>query len=137
MKKAFSLIEIMIVIIILGIMTTLIMPNLLDKGDKAKEDLVCVQMQNIAQSLDMFRVDNGSYPSTSNGLKALVKNPDEEKYPSYAKNGYFKNGVIPKDSWKRAFIYVLNDDKFEIISLGVDGKEGGKKDIKYSDCVKQ
>jgi len=137
-RNAFSLIELMIVIVILGLLAAMVMPALTGKGEEAKRNLVCVQMKSIYNgSLDMFKVNNSMYPSTSEGLEALVKNPDEEKYPNYSKSGYFKDSKLPKDSWGNNFIYINNDGKVELISLAADKKEGGKDealDIKMSEC---
>ena len=139
MRKGFSLLELMIVIIILGLLASLVLPNLIGKGEEAKRKLVCVQMKSIMQTLDMFKADQGSYPTTEEGLKALISNPNPEKYANYPKSGYFEGGQLPKDSWKHNFIYILNQNKPDLISLGADGKEGGKDeaaDIKYSSCQK-
>jgi len=137
-RKAFSLIELMIVIVILGLLAAMIMPNLTGKGEEARKKLVCVQMKSIYNgALDMFKIDNGMYPSTDEGLEALVKNPDEEKYPNYSTTGYFKDNKLPKDSWGNKFIYLNNDGDIDIVSLGADRKEGGKDesaDIKMSEC---
>ncbi len=138
MRKGFSLIELMIVIVILGLLAAMVMPNLTGKGAEAKAKLVCVSMKSLYNGpLDMFKVDNGSYPTTEEGLKALVTNPDPDKYPNYSTNGYLKDSKLPKDSWGREFIYINDDGEIELISLGADGKEGGKgeaKDIKLSEC---
>lgn len=138
-KRGFSLIEIMIVIIILGLLASVVMPNIMGKSEEAKQKLVCIQMKNVGEALKMFKLDNGVYPETEEGLNALVKNPDEEKYPNYSGKGYFEEGNMPKDPWKRKFIYVNGEDGYELISLGADAKEGGSdeaKDIKYSECQK-
>ena len=139
-RKGFSLMELMIVIIILGLLAALVMPNLIGKSEQAKRGLVCIQMENIHNALDSFKLDNGSYPETDQGLKALVQNPDPERYGNFAPGGYFKNAVVPKDPWKHHFIYTKDDNGINLISLGADGKEGGKdenKDITYADCVKK
>lgn len=137
-RKAFSLIELMIVIVILGLLAAMVMPSLTGKGEEAKRNLVCVQMKSIYNgALDMFKVNNSVYPSTEEGLEALAKNPDEDKYPNYAPSGYFKDARLPKDSWGNEFIYINDDSKIEIVSLGADKKEGGKDeaaDIKMSEC---
>ncbi|MDO8453602.1 MAG: type II secretion system major pseudopilin GspG [Sulfurimonas sp.] len=137
-KKAFSLIELMIVIVILGLLAAMVMPSLTGKGEEAKRNLVCVQMKSVYNgALDMFKINNSIYPTTEEGLEALVKNPDAEKYPNYSMSGYFKDGKMPKDSWSNNFIYLNDDGKIEIISLGADKKEGGKDeaaDIKMSEC---
>jgi general secretion pathway protein G len=140
LRKAFSLMELMIVIIILGLLAALVMPNLIGKSEQAKQKLVCIQMRSIGDALNSFKLDNGTYPETEEGLKALVTNPDEEKYSGYASGGYFENGNLPKDPWNHPFIYLRTDDGFDLVSLGADGKEGGKgenKDISYSECRKR
>ncbi len=137
-RKAFSLIELMIVIVILGVLAAMVMPSLTGKGEEAKRNLVCVQMKSIYnQSLDMFKINNSIYPSTSEGLEALTSNPDSQKYPNYSSSGYFKDAKLPKDSWSNNFIYINDDGKVELISLGADRREGGKDeaaDIKMSEC---
>jgi general secretion pathway protein G len=137
-KSGFSLIELMIVIVILGLLAAMVMPSLTGKGEEAKRNLVCVQMKSIYNgALDMFKINNSVYPTTEEGLQALVSNPDEEKYPAYSPNGYFKDGKLPKDSWGHPFIYINDDGNVELISLGADGKEGGKDnkaDIRMSEC---
>jgi general secretion pathway protein G len=137
-RKAFSLIELMIVIVILGLLAAMVMPSLTGKGEEAKRKLVCVQMKSIYnQSLDMFKINNSTYPTTTEGLEALVSNPDPEKYSNYSSSGYFKDNKLPKDSWGNDFIYINEDGHIELISLGADKKEGGKNeasDIKMSDC---
>ena len=137
-KSGFSLIELMIVIVILGLLAAMVMPSLTGKGEEAKRNLVCVQMKSIYNgSLDMFKINNSIYPSTEEGLEALVKNPDEEKYPNYSTSGYFKDSKMPKDSWGNQFIYINDEGLVELISLAADRKEGGdneSKDIKMSEC---
>lgn len=137
-KAAFTLIELMIVIVILGLLAAMVMPSLTGKGEEAKRKLVCVQMKSIYNgSLDMFKVNNSVYPSTAEGLEALVKNPDPELYSNYSQSGYFKDSKLPKDSWGHSFIYLNEGGTVELISLGADKKEGGDneaKDIKMSEC---
>ena len=137
-RSAFTLIELMIVIVILGLLAAMVMPSLTGKGEEAKRKLVCVQMKSIYDgSLDMFKINNSVYPSTSEGLEALVTNPDPELYSNYSPSGYFKDGKIPKDSWGRDFIYINDGGHIELISLGADKKEGGENeaaDIKMSGC---
>ena len=137
-RNGFTLIELMIVIVILGLLAAMVMPSLTGKGEEAKRNLVCVQMKSIYNgSLDMFKINNSVYPSTEEGLEALSKNPDPELYANYSPSGYFKDGKIPKDSWGSDFIYVNDGGNIEIISLGADKREGGENeaaDIKMSEC---
>jgi general secretion pathway protein G len=138
MKKGFSLIEIMIVIIILGLLAGLVLPNLLGQGEQAKRKIVCIQMQSINDALKNFKLQNGMYPDTEEGIKALVSNPDEEKYKSYP-NGGFLDGKEPHDPWKNPYIYTNDEGVIDILSLGADGKEGGSgeaADIAMSSCNK-
>jgi general secretion pathway protein G len=138
MRNAFSLLELLVVIVILGILAAFVAPNLIGAGERAKRDLVCSQMSNVAQALKMFKLDNGSYPDTEEGLQALLSNPDEEKYPNYSTHPYVEK--MPKDSWRNTFTYLKTDDGgFELVSFGADRKEGGSgeaADIYYSRCRK-
>jgi len=136
-KRAFTLLELLVVILILGLLAAFVVPNIIGAGDKAKRDLVCSQMSSISSALDMFKMDNGMYPDTEEGLKALVSNPDADKYPAYSSKPYMKR--VPKDSWGQPIQYIKNDGSFELISFGADRKEGGEgdgADIKYSQCNK-
>lgn len=139
MRKAFSLMELMIVIIILGLLASLVMPNLVGKGEQAKQKLVCVQMKTISESIKMFKFEQGEFPDTEFGIKALIQNPDVARYTSYPKGGYIDGNSIPKDPWNHEYIYVRTEDGFDLLSLGSDGKEGGSdenKDIVFSQCQK-
>lgn len=136
-RKGFTLIEIMVVIIILGLLAAFVIPNITGKSEEAKQKLVCIQMKSLSEGLKMFKVDNGSYPTTEEGLKALVENPDPDTYSAYSDNGYLEGKNLPKDPWNRPYIYLNNDDTIDLISLGSDGKEGGSdenKDQKLSEC---
>lgn len=139
MKKAFSLVELMIVIIILGLLASLVMPNLVGKSEQAKQKLVCVQMKTLSEALKMFKIDMGSYPDTEESMEALIVNPDEEKYPNYPSGGYLDEKNVPKDPWNNLYIYLNDEEGIELISLGADGKEGGSgedSDIRYTECRK-
>jgi len=116
------------------------MPNLIGQGDDAKKRLVCIQMKSVSESLKTFKLYNGSYPTTEEGIEALAKNPDIEKYPNYPSNGFLDEGRMPKDPWGGKYIYTNSDGVFNIISLGSDGKEGGQnenKDITYDTCFEK
>ena len=134
-KKAFSLLELLVVILILGLLAGIVAPQVIARGEEAKRDLACVEMKSIGQSLKMFKLDNGTYPDTEEGLNALVNNPDSDKYPNYARTPYME--TLPKDSWSTVFIYIKNDSKYELISFASDRKEGGNdddEDIFLSKC---
>ena len=136
-KKAFTLIEIMVVIIILGLLAAFVIPNITGKSEEAKQKLVCIQMKSLNESLKMFKVDNGSYPTSEEGLNALLTNPNSDVYTSYSPNAYIEGKNLPKDPWNHPYLYLNLDGTVELISLGSDGKEGGKdadKDQKLSEC---
>jgi general secretion pathway protein G len=136
-RKAFSLIELLIVIVILGGLVAVVAPGLMDSADQAKRDTVCLKMNDLKKRLDMFKLDNGSYPDTEEGFEALLSNPDPDKYPGYRAKPYLKK--LPKDAWKTPFVYIKKGDSVEIISYGSDKKEGGEengKDILFSTCNK-
>jgi general secretion pathway protein G len=124
LKKAFSLMELMVVIIILGLLAAFVLPNLTGKSEEAKDKIVCIQMKSIAQTLKMYKLDTSSYPQTEEGLNTLV----EKKY--------FEDGKLPKDAWGNKFIYIQNEDSFDLVSMGSDKKESTEDDIYYSKCNK-
>lgn len=122
-KKAFTLMELMVVIIILGLLASFVLPSITGKSEEAKEKVTCIQMKNVASALKMYKIDTSSYPSTSEGLAMLV----EKKY--------FEDGKLPKDAWNSDFVYTSNNNDFEIISFGANKKEGADDDIFYSKCL--
>jgi general secretion pathway protein G len=86
----------------------------------------------------MFKLDNGVYPDTEEGLEALLRNPDNDKYPGYSTSPYMKQ--MPKDAWNTPFVYLNNGDSVELVSYGADRKEGGEgngADITLSQCEKR
>lgn len=137
LRAGFSLIELLIVIVILGGLVAVVAPGLMDAADEAKRDTVCLKMNDLGKRLDMFKLDNGTYPETEEGFAALLSNPDPDKYPNYRAMPYLKK--LPKDSWKTPFVYINKGSEFEIISFAADRKEGGEesnRDILFSECNK-
>ena len=116
--------ELMVVIIILGLLAAFILPNLTGKSEEAKDKIACIQMKSVGQALKLYLLDNSSYPTTEEGLNILV----EKKY--------FEDGKLPKDPWGNEFIYIQNEDSFDLISFGSDKKESTDDDISYSKCNK-
>jgi len=121
-SQAFSLMELMVVIIILGLLATFVLPNLIGKAEESKQKIVCIQMKSISQSLKMYKIDTSTYPTTEEGLNLLL-----------SKN-YFEDNTLPLDAWGKKFIYISDEGKFDIISLGADKTESTKDDIVYSKC---
>lgn len=134
-EAGFTLIELMVVIVILGLLAGLILPRFMGESDKAKQQTARTQMSILETALKMYKLDNGSYPTTEQGLKALVEPPTSGNLPkSWRKGGYLEKGKVPKDPWKNEFIYVSpgSHGDFDITSLGADGEAGGEdadKDI--------
>ncbi|MCK4440958.1 MAG: type II secretion system major pseudopilin GspG [Sulfurovaceae bacterium] len=134
-KKAFSLIELLVVILILGLLVGLVAPKVIGQGTQAQIKLTCTQMGSIKEALKMFKLDNGKYPDTDEGIEALIKNPDSDKYPNYSSSPYLEK--IPKDPWGKHFTYIKTGKDFKIISLGPDRAEGGTgedADIEFPKC---
>lgn len=128
-RKGFTIIEVLVVIVILGILGTLLVPKFLDKPDEARVTKAKLDIKAIESALKIYKLENGSYPSTEQGLEALIKKPEVEPIPkNYKKGGYVEENSI-KDPWENSYVYRSpgDDDRdYEIISLGADGKEGGE-----------
>lgn len=129
-QKGFTLLEIMVVIVILGVLASMVVPNLMGSKDKADKQKVVSDVIALENALDMYKLDNGSYPSTDQGLEALVTEPSGDPEPrNYREDGYIKR--LPQDPWGND--YILNNPgehgKIDILSVGLDGEEGTDDDI--------
>ena len=134
-QRGFTLIELMVVIVILGILAGLIIPRIMGRPEEARRMKARVQIESIETALKLYKLDNGSYPSTEQGLQALVEAPSVGQLPrAWRDGGYLEKGKVPKDPWDNEFIYLspgVNSD-FDLISYGADGEPGGEdkdKDI--------
>jgi general secretion pathway protein G len=125
----FTLIEIMVVIVILGILASLIAPRLIGRTDDAKLLKARMDIANLETALKLYKLDSGVYPDTEQGLEALVKRPESGKIPAkWRAGGYLEKGSVPSDPWGQAYVYLspgANGD-FDIISYGADGIPGGE-----------
>jgi general secretion pathway protein G len=126
----FTLIEMMIVIMILGMVGALVGVNVSQKMDEARVGTTKNQIRQLGLVLDDFKRVCGNYPSSEQGLDALVKKENAGNCKNYDPEGFIKGGKIPKDAWDRDFLYTSDSMKYEIKSLGADGKEGGEKAAK-------
>ncbi len=125
-RRGFTLIEIMVVVVIIGLLSALVGPRLMGQSDEAKRKTTQTQIAQLEQVLGLYYLDNGFYPTTSQGLEALVTKPSMPPEPlNYASGGYMKK--TPKDAWGRDFVYVCPGDHgdYDIISYGADGQENG------------
>lgn len=126
-NRGFTLIEILVVMVILGMLAALVVPNIIGRGDDAKVDTAKIEIHNIANTLDMYKLDNHSYPSTEQGLEALVTKPSGSPEPkNWQQDGYLSKP--PHDPWGNPYQYISPGEHgaFDLYSLGADGQEGGE-----------
>jgi len=128
-KQGFTLIEIMVVVVILGILAGLIVPRIMDRPEEARRTKAAIQIQSIEQALKLYKLDNGEYPTTEQGLQALIEPPSVGRLAKkWRKEGYLDKGRVPKDPWDNDFVYIspgLHSD-FDLMSYGPDGEAGGE-----------
>jgi general secretion pathway protein G len=128
-KKGFTLLEIIVVVFILSLLAAIVAPKIIGRTDDARIADAKVQIKNLETALKLFKLDNGFYPSTEQGLAALLEKPTTGRIPpKYRDGGYLEQKRVPLDPWGNPYLYIspgLNGD-FDIISYGGDGKEGGE-----------
>jgi len=127
--SGFTLIELMVVIVILGILAAIIAPRIIGRTDEAKVTEAKVQIKNFETAIKLYKLDNGRYPATQQGLNALIAKPTVGIIPrNWRKGGYLENNKIPLDPWGNPYIYAspgLHGD-YDILSYGADGVRGGE-----------
>ena len=131
----FTLIEILVVVVIIGILGAVIVPNLLGRPDQARITAAQSDIRSLANALDIYRLDNFQYPSTDQGLEALAAKPTGFPEPKgYNPDGYIRK--LPTDPWGSPYVYERTPEGFSLFSVGGDGAEGGEglnADIYYED----
>ncbi len=128
-RKGFTLIEIMVVIVILALLAALVGPKLMGRTDDAKITDARVQIKNIETALKLYKLDTGNYPSTEQGLTALVTKPTVGVIPNgYKEGGYLESKKVPKDPWGSDYLYISPGEHgdYDIFSYGSDGAKGGE-----------
>ena len=134
-ERGFTLIELMVVIVILGILAGLIIPRIMGRPDEARRAKARIQMEAIETSLKLYKLDNGNYPTTEQGLQALVEAPTIGTLPkNWRQGGYLERNKVPKDPWDNDYVYLCPGvhGEFDLSSYGADGQPGGEdknKDI--------
>ena len=134
-EKGFSFLELMVVVVILGILATYIAPRFMGRAEDAKAVKAKVDIAALETSLKLYKLDNSNYPTTEQGIMALIEKPSTDPAPmNWKEKGYLAKAKIPKDPWGREYLYLcpgIHDD-YDIISYGADAASGGdgkNKDI--------
>ena len=126
-QRGFTLIEVMVVIVIIGVLAALIVPKVMSRPDEARATAARTDIASIMQALNLYKLDNHRYPTTEQGLQALVKKPTISPIPeSWKGNGYLER--VPKDPWGHPFQYLQPGlhGEVDVMSLGADGEKGGE-----------
>ncbi|UFS71597.1 type II secretion system major pseudopilin GspG [Geomonas sp. RF6] len=129
-NAGFTLIEIMVVIVILSLLAVLVGPKIIGRSDDAKVADAKVQIKNIETALKLYKLDSGNFPSTEQGLAALVTKPTTGKIPNnYKAEGYLENKNVPKDPWGNDYVYLSPGEHgdYDLYSFGADGARGGEE----------
>ena len=128
-KRGFTLIEIMVVIVILALLAALVGPKILGRTDDAKIQTTKTQIRSMESALKLYKLDNGVYPTTEQGLNSLVAKPAVGVIPkNYKDGGYLESKQVPKDGWGNDYIYVSPGEHgdYDLSSYGADGVKGGE-----------
>lgn len=125
-ERGFTLIEMLIVMAVIALIGTTVTLNVMGKFERAKADQTRIQMRQLGVILDDFRRECGFYPTTDQGLEALIRKPDGRECKNYDPEGYIKQGKVPTDGWDTQFVYLSEGRSYELISLGADNAEGGE-----------
>ena len=128
-ETGFTLIEIMVVLTIIAIMTALIAPQIMGRVDDARIAAAKQDIRTLETALDFYQMDNFRYPTTDQGLEALVKKPDDPSVKNWRVGGYLRATTVPKDPWNNEYKYLFPGSKggaYDLYTLGADGETGGE-----------
>ena len=127
--NGFTLIEIMVVVVIIGVLSAIIAPRVMDKIDVARIESAKANLRTFELALKFYRIDNFGYPTTEMGLVALVEEPMRTDAPNWKAGGYLDDNRIPQDPWGQEYQYMspgLDGSDYEITSYGADRRPGGE-----------
>lgn len=128
-ESGFTLIEIMVVLVIIAILGALIGPQILGRVDDARMTAAEQDVRSLGTALDLYRMDNFRYPTTDQGLEALVRKPDDPSVRNWKPDGYLKSRTLPKDPWGNDYRYLQPGTRggaYDLYSLGADGEPDGE-----------
>ena len=129
--EAFTLIELMVVVVILGILAAFIVPRISKRPEDARVTKARIEISNLEQALELYYLDNGVYPSGDQGLRALIEMPNTGDVPeNWKAGGYLAKAKLPKDPWGNEYVYIspgTHNEDYDLYSLGKDGVEGGEE----------
>jgi len=127
-ERGFTLIEIMVVVVIIGLLAAIVGPQLLGRVDAAAVNRAKSDIRAIETALQLYYLDNFRYPSTEDGLEALVRNPGESAAPNWSPGGYLGRSQVPLDPWNNEYQYRSPGQygQFDVFSYGADGQQGGE-----------
>lgn len=136
--KGFTLIEIMLVIIIIGILVAMVVPNFAGRGEQARRAAAKADIEaNLSTAIDLYELDNGRYPTTEQGLNALIEKPSSTPVPPNWNGPYLKKKKIPQDPWGKDYVYICpgthNTEEYDLYSYGPDGAEGQDDIVNWKD----
>ncbi len=129
LTRGFTLIEMLVVLVILSLLAGLVLPRLMGRTEEARRQTTEVQMRVLENALALYYADNGVYPTTEQGLAALVEKPSTDPAPAKWKGPYLEKGILPKDAWDHEFVYLspgIHLKEFDLVSYGKDGVQGGE-----------
>jgi len=127
-QRGFSLVEILVALVLLGLIGTVVVPQVTNQLERGRLDTTKIVMRQLTSQLKAFKRDCNRYPTTSQGLDALEQKPGDAKCPNYQPGGYFdEDSGLPEDGWGQPFEYESDGRKFDIISFGSDNEEGGEE----------
>jgi general secretion pathway protein G len=125
--EGFTLVEILVVVFIIGLLATIVGVNVMGRTDEARRTKAMADLKEIEQGLHLFKLDNGFYPLTDQGIAALIQKPGSGPQPrKYPAEGYLNKNRVPEDPWGNTYLYMSDGQNYVLRSLGADGEQGGE-----------